>query len=111
MIIPKQCKGKLGRFAMEHNPFITLNDNTVITYSDLKRNNQNQEYVTLYFETPSKEHGFCDATIDYPISNGQFRIINNYTEEKLQELTLHYRKAGKLAFDYAKEEEIECQNS
>ena len=106
MVIPKQFKTGPGRFIMEHNPFIGLNDGTEITYSDLKFNEHGQEYVTIYFETPAPGtyYGFCDATIDYPISNGQFRIINHYTKEKLEELMYHYNIAAKLAFKFAKED-------
>ena len=53
MFIPKQYAIKLRGGPMEHNPFVALNDNTEITYSDIKRTKQGQEYITLYFETPA----------------------------------------------------------
>lgn len=93
---------------MEHNPYITLNDMTEITYSDIKTDGNGQEFVTIYFETPSEDRGFCDASIDYP--GGVFYKVHGYSDDKLKELERHYKKIGALAFEFAKEDEEPCHN-
>ncbi len=48
---------------MEHHPYITLNDDTEITYSDIKTDERGNEYITVYFETPVP-NGFHSMYID-----------------------------------------------
>lgn len=84
---------------MEHNLFITLNDNTEITYSDIK-NKDNNKYITIYFETPT-EDGFLSADIDYP--NGTIRNNTGYNPEQINTLMYHYNKISKLCFEFALE--------
>lgn len=88
---------------MEHHPYITLNDHTEITYSDIKRDINKREYVTIYFETPV-ETGFHSMDIQYP--DGKPEHVIGYTKEEMDTLMYHYRKIGKLAFQFAKEEKI-----
>lgn len=87
---------------MEHNPYITLNDDTEITYSDIKKNERNEEYVTIYFETPV-ETGFHSMDIKYP--GGTPEHVNGYHAEEIDTLLHHYHKIGKLAFQFAKEDD------
>ena len=109
MFLQSNFKKKiLGEHNMEHHPYITLNDMTEITYSDIKKDKQGKEYVTIYFETPSEEYGFCDASINYP--DGVFYKIHHYKNDKLQELMHHYQKIGALVLEFAKEMEEPCQN-
>lgn len=92
---------------MEHNPFISLNDETEITYSDLKKNNE-KEYITIYFETPNVNvtSGFNSACCDYPI--GHIKSIIGYTEQEIGILQQYIDKAGIIALEAAKEEAY-CQ--
>ena len=87
---------------MEHDPYISLTDDTEITYSDLKTKENGQEYITIYFETPTENRGFCSMDIDYP--NGVPSHIVGYTADEIMKLLNHYKKIGKLAFEDAKEE-------
>ena len=48
---------------MEHHPYITLSDDTEITYSDIKTDERGNEYITIYFETPVQS-GFHSMYID-----------------------------------------------
>ena len=84
---------------MEHYPFIDLNDDTAITFSDVK-NDGSKEYVTIYFETPV-EGGFNSMQINYP--DGIAEKIVGYTDKEVSCLMEHYSKIGKLAFEFAKE--------
>ncbi len=93
--------------SMEHNPFISLNDETEITYSDLKNNN-GAEYITIYFETPNVNavSGFNSASCDYPI--GAITNIVGYTKQEVEILKKYIDKAGSIALEAAKEEAY-CQ--
>jgi len=84
---------------MEHNPFITMSDETEITRSDLKLDNTGKEYITIYFETPT-EKGFSSMEINYP--NGIPTNIIGYSENEVSQLLFHYNKIAELAFDEAK---------
>ena len=86
---------------MERNPFMSLNDDTVITHSDIKYRENGEEYITLYFETPSERIGFCSMDIEYP--NGKPSNVVGYTKEEISRLMYHYNKVGVLAFEDAKE--------
>lgn len=101
MKIPNLYGG--NKIIMEHHPYITLNDGTEITYSDIKINKENELYVTIYFETPSEKYGFCDASIDYP-GTGEFNVINHYTVDQLTNIIFHYNKIKDLVLDFAKED-------
>lgn len=81
---------------------------TEITYSDIKTDEQGREFVTIYFETPSEDLGFCDASIDYP--DGIFYKVHGYNDSQLKELEYHYKKIGSLAFEFAKEAKESCRN-
>jgi len=84
---------------MEHNPLMTLNDDTVITYSDLKYDHQSS-YITLYFETPT-DAGFNSAECRVP--GCQIENIKGYTPGEVRQLKYHAEKAGYCALAFAKE--------
>ena len=91
---------------MEHHPFIRLEDNTEITYSNLKHNN-GTEYVTVYFETPTI-YGFNSMQVDYP--DAVPNKIVGYTDNEIDYLMFHFKKVGHLAFEFAKEGNISCRH-
>lgn len=88
---------------MEHNPFISLSDETEITYSDIKFCEKG-EYITLYFETPNAKEvsGFNSAQFDYPF--GPMTNIVGYTSGEIDELMKHIKKSGQVAYEFAKED-------
>lgn len=92
---------------MEHNPYITLNDETEITYSDLKRNKAGEEYITIYFETPYTK-GFKSMHIDYP--GDVVKDIIGYSETEVEAMLYHYNKVKELTLQFAKEEAEEERN-
>ena len=50
---------------MNHYPYLTLNDETEITYSDIKDGG----YIIFYCETPDNSFlGFKNARLKYPFS-------------------------------------------
>lgn len=87
---------------MEHNPYMTLSDETVITYSDLKKKPTGEEFVTVYFETPSEKNGFNSMDIEYPGKEPMH--VEGYTHDEISKLMYHYDKVGKLIFMCAKED-------
>lgn len=66
---------------MEHHPYMTLEDETEITISDLKTDNNGEDYITVYFETPT-EDGFSSMDIRYPC--GKVEHIVGYTETEVK---------------------------
>ena len=40
---------------MEHNPMLDYENGLCVTYSDLKKDKHGKEYITIYFEKPSKK--------------------------------------------------------
>ena len=83
---------------MEHNPLMQFEDDTTMTYSDLKFDkNKDNSYITIYFETPNEKLGFCSMDIDYP--NGTPRNVKGYTEEDMDFLLKHYNKMAPIAFE------------
>lgn len=86
---------------MEHNPYITMNDGTEITRSDIKYESDGREFITIYFETPTP-NGFSSMNVDYP--NGIPADIVGYSEREIAKLLFHYNKIGEFAFEEAKEE-------
>lgn len=89
---------------MEHYPFITLQDETEITYSDVKKKEDGSEYISLYFETPTEE-GFSSMTVEYP--EALPKNVKGYSKEEVIKYMRHFEKVGALAFEFAKEDEME----
>lgn len=89
---------------MEHHPFMSFNNGLEITYSDLKQRKSGSEYITIYFEQPNKDGtDFDTAQCDYP--GGTFNHVVGYSDEELAGLWKHVARAGKLAFDFLKEDQ------
>ena len=85
---------------MEHYPFMSLADDTEITYSDLKTKESGDEYVTIYFETPYPG-GFKSMDIEYP--GGVPEHIEGYTQSELDRMLFYYDKMAPVAFGEAKD--------
>ncbi len=87
---------------MEHNPLASFNDGLEITYSDLKKDNEN-EYVVLYFEKPNdKRSGFDSAKFVYP--GDSFSDVKGFSQKELDELMIHVKKTAPLALEFSKED-------
>jgi tRNA U54 and U55 pseudouridine synthase Pus10 len=79
-----------------------LQDQTEITYSDLKKD-ENGEYITLYFERPNeKSNDFQSANCRIP--GGTLEDIKGYSDEDIQELNKLVKKVGSLALGFSKED-------
>lgn len=90
---------------MEHNPYITLNDDTEITYSDIK-NDKGYDYVTIYFETPdTSKVGFSSTQYDYP--GGHFENTVGYSDERIRYFQDIVNRIGDIVVEWAIEE-MEC---
>jgi hypothetical protein len=86
---------------MEHNTLMTLSDDTVVTYSDLKEKSDGTEYITIYFETPDEKDGFHSMDIEYP--HGIPEHIKGYSSEDVDRFLFHYHRIGDVVFDEVKE--------
>ena len=87
---------------LEHHPFLTLNDETEITYSDIKKDIFDNEYIDIYFETPSELFCFCNMHIKYP--GDIICKCFGYTEQEKENLLYYYNKTKELMFKFAKED-------
>lgn len=85
---------------MEHHPYITFNDETELTYSDIHVTD-GHEYINVYFETPAG-NDFNHMNIVYP--GGVITSAKGYTMKEIEELFQHFNIAAPIAFDFAKEE-------
>ena len=90
---------------MEHNPLISKDNGLEITYSDLKKKKNGEEYITMYFEQPTADgHGFDSAECDYPYSD--FRNIIGFTQTEIKSLWEYVAKLRQTAFDFSKEDAL-----
>lgn len=89
---------------MEHNPFLSLDGETEITYSDLKTKENGDEYITIYFET-AYENGFKSMDYEYP--GGSPEHVIGYTQTEMDALMKLCERCADIAFESAKEDR-EC---
>ena len=92
----------IGGNKLEHNPFISFNDGLEITYSDLKKNTDGTNYVSIYFEAPNeKGTEFNSARFDFP--GDSFTDVKGYSPEALDNLKEHVKKGGNLMLNFSME--------
>lgn len=84
---------------MNHYPLLTLNDETEITYSDIKDGG----HIVFYCETPDEELGFKNARINYPFTGKGFYDILGYSTEELDDLFFYVKRLAPLAYDLSEE--------
>ncbi len=58
-------------------PYLTLNDGTEITHSEMKTDGS----VKVYIETPNDNGGFCSAVCWLPLY--KWEQVNGYTEKEM----------------------------
>lgn len=86
---------------MDHKPFISFNDGTEMTYSDLKFKNNGEEYITIHFESPG-EDDFKSMSIDYP---GNIIVAEKgYSDDEKKYWLNYYEKSKDDLLDFAKED-------
>ncbi len=93
----------MRKTVMEHNPLMSFDDGLEITFSDIKHNENNEDYVILYFEKPSGEkRGFNSAKFIYP---GQlFSDVIGFDDDDISALMQHAQKLAPLALEFSREE-------
>ena len=88
---------------MEHNPFISFEDGLEITYSDLKKTDSGEEYITIYFEEPNEDRsGFNSAQYDYP--GDHFQNVKGYRCDELTRLMKYITNSAKTALEFSRED-------
>lgn len=93
---------------MEHHPYISLNDETEITYSDIKSNAQGEKYVTIYFETPTI-NGF--SSMDINTDDDILRHVEGYSVSEMNEMLGHYKRIKNLCLEFATEDAKELKDA
>ncbi|MBR1671232.1 MAG: hypothetical protein IJ695_11105 [Butyrivibrio sp.] len=87
---------------MEHNPLLSFEDGLEVTYSDLKKRDNGNVFITIYFEKPNSKGFFDTASIDFPGSD--FKNIKGFTEEDLKKFREYVDRSGHTALEFSKEE-------
>lgn len=78
-------------------PFLTLNDDTEITHSDM----QSDGSVKVYIETPDKSGGFRNATCWLP--NYKWADICGYSDSEIAYCYQLLRNNAHLIIEFSKE--------
>ena len=78
-------------------PYMTLNDDTEITHSEMKSDGR----VKVYIETPDNEGGFRNATCWLP--DFQWEKINGYTDEEMQRWNKLIHDNAHLIIEFSQE--------
>ena len=87
---------------MERNPLIEYNDGLVITYSDLK-GNEDAKYITVYLEKPNKSKtDFDSAQIIFP--GAKFEQVVGFSNDYLEKMRSKITKMGNHALLWAIED-------
>ena len=78
-------------------PFLTLNDDTEITHSEMKIDGK----VKVYIETPDESGGFHNATCWLP--GYQWEEIEGYSDAEMAYFKQLIRKNAHLILEFSKE--------
>lgn len=78
-------------------PFMTLNDDTEITHSEVKPDGT----VKVYIETPDDDGGFKNATCFLP--EYRWTDISGYSEEEMKYFHELVNSTGYLMMEFAQE--------
>ena len=78
-------------------PYLTFNDDTEITHSEMKEDGR----VKVYIETPDEEGGFRSATCWLP--QYQWENVQGYTEAEIRKLEELLRKNAHLILEFSQE--------
>lgn len=82
-------------------PFITLNDDTEITHSEMKSDGS----VKVYIETPQKDGGFHSATCWLPMYKWE---VNGYSWLEMQYIKQIIRRNANLFMKYSQDGGVLC---
>ena len=78
-------------------PFMTLNDNTEITHSEMKPDGK----VKVYIETPDEKYGFLHATCWLP--EYKWEDISHYSDEHINGFEEIIRSTAHLIMEFSQE--------
>ena len=81
-------------------PFVKYSDETEVSFSDIKRNENNEECLFVYFERPT-ENGFDSVRFELP----SYKIVykdGNYTEKEIEFFRQVVEHSAALFFKYAR---------
>lgn len=76
-------------------PFLTLDDDTEITHSEMHPDGS----VKVYIETPDEKDGFHDATCFLPAH--RWENIHGYTEEEMEQFKRIIRDNAHLILEFS----------
>lgn len=80
--------------------FAKYPDETLVTFSDIRKKENGDEYIRISFERPT-ENGFDTVVFELP----SYKIVEkdgNYSEEEIQDFRTIIEKGAHLFFKYAR---------
>lgn len=78
-------------------PFLTLDDETEITHSEMKSDGS----VKVYIETPDEKDGFHNAVCWLPAY--KWDAVNGYTDQQMENIKRIVRNNAHLIMEFSKE--------
>ena len=76
-------------------PFLTLDDDTEITHSEMREDGS----VKVYIETPHEKDGFHDATCYLP--GYRWTDVHGYSEEEMERFSQLLRNNAHLIIEFS----------
>lgn len=86
-------------------PFMTLNDDTEITHSEIK----NDGTVKVYIETPDLKDGFHNAVCWLP--DYKWEKINGYSENEMERFKKLIRNNAHVIMEFAQTGGVLCASN
>ena len=83
-------------------PFMTLNDDTEITHSEMKSNGK----VKVYIETPDEKDGFHNVTCWLP--EFRWEKLNGYSDDEMKYFKKLIENNAKLIIEFSQNGGVLC---
>ena len=81
--------------------FAKYPDETLVVFSDIRKKDNGEEYMTVSFERPT-DKGFDTVVFELP-SYEVIEKVGHYTNEEIEEFRTTVEKGAHLFFKYARE--------
>ena len=85
--------------------FVKYPDETLVVFSDIRKKDNGEEYIRVYFERPT-EQGFDTVIFELP-SYEIVRQDGNYSKEEIQKFKQVVERGAAFFFEVAKEEGVQ----
>jgi hypothetical protein len=87
-------------------PYMTLSDGTEVTYSEIRKNDNNEEQVLVYYERWNDKHNAFDS-MECLLPDGKMSKIIGFSDEEVNKHYSRLKKLEPIIFDCARKEDGE----